>query len=319
MNLARFLSVYDTLFRQPSIMYSSASGDNSPPPSLDLSNYEENGYVVVQNLIDINRYIKPLTNDIEQVIRLVLRNHSIEPTPFGFHADYSLLRKVKPSAASAVYDVIKQLRSFHDIIVSDAINDCLKVIFGSNSTVAIAGNGCGIRVDKPLDQEHSTNYHQDYCGQLRSPKGVVVWAPLINMTYSMGPLKILRSSHKLGVLPILTTDKQNPSLRKNATAFNIAREKELLSSFPVDEPLLNLGDVAFIDFLNVHKSGTNISDTDRWTMQLRYFDVHEPIGQKINWAGGISSGVDFKTVHPKMFVSSPESEALSTPLSFNDL
>ncbi len=66
-------------------------------------------------------------------------------------------------------------------------------------------------------------------------------------------------------------------------------------------PLLNVGDAVFIDFLNTHKSGDNVAEYSRWSMQLRYFNFAEPTGLGHGWSGGVRSGVDFKKVHPEMF------------------
>lgn len=172
---------------------------------------------------------------------------------------------------------------------------------GGDAVFGIANNGCGIRIDDPEDIKYKTNWHQDYSGQLRSPRGITIWSPLIDITPELGPIIFARGSHFEGAFPIHTVDRIYPDLKVDADAYTFENEEERMSRYEHDRPLLNVGDAVFIDFLNAHKSGDNLADYSRWSMQLRYFDFTEPVGASHGWSGGVRSGVDFKRVHPEMF------------------
>jgi ectoine hydroxylase-related dioxygenase (phytanoyl-CoA dioxygenase family) len=56
------------------------------------------------------------------------------------------------------------------------------------------------------------------------------------------------------------------------------------------------GDLIVMDFLTLHQSGQNLSDRPRWSMQFRYFNFSDPVGQKLNWAGAFSQGKSFNDI-----------------------
>ena len=123
----------------------------------------------------------------------------------------------------------------------------------------------------------------------------------MDITPELGPVTFARGSHLDGVFPIRTTDKNFPDLKINADAYNFDNEDIVVNKYLWDTPIVNAGDVIFIDFLNAHKSGHNSSTHSRWTMQLRYFDFNESVGLSHGWSGGVASNVDFKQIHPEMY------------------
>jgi hypothetical protein len=55
-----------------------------------------------------------------------------------------------------------------------------------------------------------------------------------------------------------------------------------------------------MDFLTMHQSGENRSDKPRWSVQFRYFNFNEPLGQRIGWTGSFAANVDFRQVIPEL-------------------
>ena len=270
---------------------------------MDIEKFKKNGYIVVRNFYDIEKEILPLQRDIRKIIQLVARAHDVIYEDTGlWHDGYLSIRKKNPALGGIVYDAVKQLASLNKIITKRESFEALTQLREAEGAIlGIARNGCGIRIDDPGDIKFKTNWHQDYSGQLRSPGGITIWAPLVNITPELGPVTFARSSHFEGVFPIHTVDRRFPLIKVDADAYTFADEEERMAKYDHDTPLLNVGDVVFIDFLNAHKSGTNFAEHSRWTVQLRYFDFTEPIGVGHGWSGGVRSGIDFKEVHPEMF------------------
>ena len=106
---------------------------------------------------------------------------------------------------------------------SEKVLNAIKALRGG--CIGIARNGFGIRIDDPQDVKYKTNWHQDYSGQLRSPGGVTLWSPLMDITPELGPVTFARGSHLDGVFPIRTTDKNYPDLKINADAYNFDNEE----------------------------------------------------------------------------------------------
>jgi hypothetical protein len=67
---------------------------------------------------------------------------------------------------------------------------------------------------------------------------------------------------------------------------------------PESEP----GDLLLIDFLTLHRSGSNTGDRARWSMQLRWFNFEHESGREIGWRGGIATGTTVRDVHPELVV-----------------
>lgn len=292
-----------------------------PPPFLiDINIFNRDGFLVVKGFFDLETHIKPITNDIQSIIEIVCTKYGVcIPNPDLFYSGYLELKEVNRNYASEVYDAVKQLGSFMQLLSSEHILNTIKQLMPQESLVAIARNGFGIRIDDPYDIKFKTNYHQDYSGQLRSPRGIALWSPLVDITPDIGPVIFAKGSHLSGVFPILTVDKIHPDIKVNADAYNFANENKLLSAYERVAPLLDVGDAIFIDFLNAHCSGQNKSNHSRWCMQLRYFNMKEPVGISHSWSGGVASNVDFQKIHPKMHVNSADNEQNCFPIPIKDL
>lgn len=270
--------------------------------NLDKENFNAYGYLVVRDFFDIKLEIRPIQEDIKTIICLVAKQHNVLFTDTGKWWDgYLELQKKDRKLSSIVYDAVKQLASLHKLMASDKVIKSIKYLRGG--CIGIARNGFGIRIDDPQDIKYKTNWHQDYSGQLRSPLGVTLWSPLMDVSPELGPVTFARSSHLEGVFPIRTIDRNFPDIKVNADAYNFDNEDEIVNKYVLDTPLINAGDAVFIDFLNAHRSGHNFAEHSRWTMQLRYFDFTEEVGLSHGWSGGIASNVDFKKIHPEMYVA----------------
>jgi hypothetical protein len=104
--------------------------------------------------------------------------------------------------------------------------------------------------------------HQDWRSMQGSLDSVVVWLPLVNINKSLGALEVIPGSHRWGLLDADIVDGYG-HLR------DAVDESQLMS---VE---IEVGDALFFSSLLVHRSGTNVTDSIRWSCHFRYNNLHE--------------------------------------------
>ena len=103
--------------------------------------------------------------------------------------------------------------------------------------------------------------HQDWRSMQGSLNAAVVWVPLHDIDRSLGALEVVPGSHRLG---LLTTD--------------VVERFGKVDSFgdrdfqPVE---VEQGDLLVFSAFLVHRSGTNSTDSIRWSCHFRYNDLSE--------------------------------------------
>ena len=87
--------------------------------------------------------------------------------------------------------------------------DIQKILTMSGVTLPQVGGIPSIRLDRPHEDFRLTPWHQDIWYSMLSEKSIVIWFPIQNLDENMGPLHIIRGSHKLGIVPFQKND-QSP-------------------------------------------------------------------------------------------------------------
>jgi len=115
----------------------------------------------------------------------------------------------------------------------------------------------------------------------------------------LGPVNVCLGSHREGIVPVHSPAE---SAQKAAYALRLVGEAELLARYQHQSPLTEPGDLLMMDFLTLHQSGENVDDFPRWSIQFRYFNFADPVGTAHAWKGSYAAGVDFRRIHPELFV-----------------
>ena len=267
--------------------------------------FKSDGYLIVRGFYDLAREIEPIQRDIHKIIGILidqqgLAGHQTQFSPATFDSGYQELIARDRRLGGVVYDAVKQIPAFVRLVVSEKHDRVTAQIRGTDLP-AVAAGGYGIRIDNPFEEKFRANWHQDYPSQFRSLDGLVFWSPLVPLTEEMGPMQIAVASHADGIAPVLTRDTQNPE-KTGAYALRLQNEDERIARYQHVSPLLNPGDVAILDFLNLHASGHNRGKRSRWSMQIRYFNFREPTGRRIEWAGSFAAGKSIRDIHPELIV-----------------
>ena len=272
--------------------------------SVQVEEFHRNGLLVLKSFYDISTEIQPIQYAIHRIISILINKYhlSIQQLPFSsenFDSGYQELIAFDRQIGGEVYDAIKQIPGFMRLVAS-ARHDAIFSQLRQTDLPGIAAAGYGIRIDNPLEEKYRAPWHQDYPAQFRSLDGLVFWSSLVSITQALGPVEFCLGSHKNGLAPVHTKDPKNPE-KSGAYALTLRNEESLIAAYPQISPLTQAGDLIVIDFLTLHRSGLNISERSRWSMQMRYFNFAEPTGIKIGWKGSFASGVKVEEVHPELF------------------
>ncbi len=286
--------------------------------SSDRESFENNGVVVLKHFYDVEKEIVPILRPIREIIGICLKKYGVDYTqaPFSienFDDGYLALLAKDRRIGGEIYDAVKQIPAFMRLLASEKHENLMNTLRGTNLP-GVVDRGYGIRLDNPSEDEHLTGWHQDYHGQLRSLDGLVLWTPLRTMTDELGPVRFCLQSQKSGLFP-LTCPPANQH-QKNTTLYGtglrMLDEDKVVSHFEQTAPLLEVGDLAVIDFLTIHRSSHNASPQTRWSMQLRWFNFREETGIKMGWPKSYAHGKSFAEWHPELFVASTSPEETAT-------
>lgn len=273
-----------------------------------LNEFNKNGVLVLRNFYDYEQEIKPIQLDIYKIIGIIISKYNLDIKREAFSDEnffdgYIDIIKINRSWGGEIYDAVKQLPSFIRLVSNKKNEELYKQIRKSNS-VGIGLGSYGIRINNPFESKYESPWHQEYPNQLRSIDGIVFWSPLHNIIKEMGPVEVLLSSHKLGFLKCINLNKN--SIDKDFTVYSNDLEIEnidkIVESSSIGAPETNTTDLIIMDYLTVHKSGSNISDKARWSMQIRYFNFEDKEGQKINWQGSLACGINPQNLYPNYFI-----------------
>lgn len=269
-----------------------------------VANFHRDGVLVIRNFYRVED-ILPIQRGIYNVIGQVMIKNGLRDTrspfnPMNFDAGYMDLIRQKRTWASEVYDAVKHIPSFVRLVAHPAHEALLREL-RADAMPGVAGGGYGIRIDNPMEDKFRAMWHQEYPAQLRSLDGLVFWSPLVTVTEELGPVVFCPGSHKEGPLPVCEADPENAG-RSGAYALKIKDEAEILAKYDKVAPLTEPRDLVIIDFLVLHASGFNRSDQPRWSMQFRYFNFAEQTGRSHGWRGSYAAGVDFRKIHPELYV-----------------
>ena len=267
------------------------------------ADFERDGFIILRDFFDLAASIEPIQQGIHSIIGRVLERAGMDDQrgafdPAHFDEYYQAIIAKDRSLGGLVYDAVKQIPAFMRLCAHPDLETLFRAL-RPGSLPGLAAGGYGIRIDNPNEERFRAPWHQEYPAQLRSLNGLVYWAPLVEVTELIGPVKIAIGSHKGGPIPVYTKDPNNPE-KAGAYALILQDEASLVARYEQAAPLTRPGDLVVMDFLVLHASGRNVGDRSRWSMQLRYFDFNEPTGTRYGWKGSFASGVDFATIHPEL-------------------
>ena len=268
-----------------------------------MKDFQEDGFTVIPDFAsqaELDELRTGLLNLIEKKMCSLDASFCLKDSQHAYDLDWNLneLRTMSPLFGSQVYAAAKKLPQFVRFAASLKNENLARELIGSKH-VAFSDRGWGLRIDYPRDQKFATPLHQDYHTQIGSMDGIVIWVPLTDVTFDMGPLIFWPKSHKLGVLPVRQT-----TLNSGSTDLAIEIDSGTLERFQRTQIEVRAGTAVVINFLTLHQSGFNQSTRNRFSLLSRWFNFDSAAAIERGWHGGIQDGHSFGSVHPDLVRSS---------------
>lgn len=270
-----------------------------------IESFHKEGFLIIRSFYQ-DEDIHAIQRGIYDIIGLVMQHNGVHDgrasfSPNTFDDGYLDLIRTNRSWGAVIYDAIKQLPAFLKLVAHPAHEQILRAL-RPGALAGVAGGGSGIRIDNPFEDKYRAMWHQEYPAQLRSTDGLVFWSPLVPISEDMGPVVVCSGSHVEGPLRVCEADPEKVG-RTGAYALQIHNEKHYTDKYDKVAPLSSPCDLVILDFLVLHASGYNRSTRSRWSMQFRYFNFAELAGRSHGWRGSYAAGVDFRQIHPELFVA----------------
>ncbi len=242
-----------------------------------LNTFNSQGYLV----LDDNETKKKALN-LKNAIREIMykRLESITSNfskNIDIDATYNKLHEMSPSLSGGIYDVIRELPEFLDLINVESLKKLMKKLFKWNQ-IHLPYGLCQFRIDRPKDTKYHFDWHQDYTFNIISKSAITFWVPLTDVTLEKGAIRILPGSHKK-LLPVKGKDCYQPGNNENAQShltFKLLNSKvSHLENNSISVPV-KAGQILMFHSHVLHRSGYNLSQKlNRWVAIFRMGDLHD--------------------------------------------
>jgi hypothetical protein len=275
-----------------------------------ISLFHQQGYLVIREFYDLETQIAPILKSIYDIVGLCLKKHNVALKRHAFTIEtfdhgYQQLIQHDRNIGGVIYDAVKQIPAFQRLVSCEQ-NEYLFMQLRDTNNSAIAAGGSGIRIDNPREVQYQAPWHQEFPAQLRSLDGLIYWSPLRKVTTELGPVEICADSQQQGIIPVLSDS--DKSGKTGAYALRLQNEENVVAKYSKTAPLSNPGDLILMDWLVLHRSGSNVSCDSRWTMQMRYFNFIEATGISLDWQGSFAAGLDFGKLIPELIAKHKDSK-----------
>ena len=223
---------------------------------LSIPDYTNNGFYLACAILaktETTAVLNAFAKTVQDVI-----GHELRPDS----PDLAELFRRDTGKQTAVYNGFRGNSTLHQLAMNSAITEVAKAILGHDEIDLLQKSP--FRIDIPMETKELAVWHQDYFYVGGDPRTITVWVPFQNTDYFKGCLGVMPRSHKLGPLP-----HENQVLGKRHFPDGIFdREVRLVE--------MKEGDVLFFDGCLLHSGSVNLSDSIRYSTQLRYVRRDRP-------------------------------------------
>lgn len=240
-------------------------------PAVDKSFFDENGYVVVNNVLplaDLTEFQKTFYKTAENVFHKALKQYPELQRVKTDSIDAILiaLRHTDMSYVAMIQRLISRSPEFYRLNSSPKMVDALRAVLGveSDSPLYFLSNGIVFTHPNDFENKRSINFqidwHQDTFYTLPQSKYIQFWGPLLHeSTEEIGTLRLCVGSHKDG----LGKQVFHPEATYNYRYMMAEGEANRYNQVAPD---LALGQMLIFDGQLIHGSGRNVSNKVRVTL-----------------------------------------------------
>lgn len=240
----------------------------------DTDFYQENGYLILKNSIEtgsVDTLMEAFQNIVELEISMKDNSEDFKQDPL--HKGLIKLKQTHPNSSAWIYETINNHLIFKQFIFNLPLERCVLELLKLDDPKKLGTIGDDFRFDIPGDTKNNREWHQDSNYFLDTESGddvVVLWIPLNDAYKENGSVLLCQKSHKNGRLQSVHT----PAGKFKSEQYTIPQKSlENFSQVPLE---VSKGDVVFIHGDLIHRSGINVSNSVRYTAQLRFANVSCP-------------------------------------------
>jgi ectoine hydroxylase-related dioxygenase (phytanoyl-CoA dioxygenase family) len=217
--------------------------------------FEEDGYLLLRGVVAT----EPLLEARRAITDVLERHGWLQPGTDPMDA----IPQVEPRVEGEplffeVYDDVQRLEAFHAVPHDPTVQRCLTPLLGEDCFPHPLGIA---RISFPDSDEWTTPPHQDFPNNQGTTELIACWLPLSDCPVTLGPLSILRGSHRLGLLPL------EPALGPGLRQAKLDERAAALDWVGGD---LHVGDALVFHSLTVHRALPNQSDRLRLSVDYRF-------------------------------------------------
>ena len=269
-----------------------------------IAQFEDEGYLVVEGVLDPETVLDPVIDEYTEVLDTLVRDLYAREEISSLFEDLDFAERFA-AVCIETGDVHKQYFDFSlpfqnvkpdtpfwtgqavlNAFTAEPLLDCVASLIGEE----IYSNPVQhVRIKPP---EHilpknqfgnpilgETIWHQDQgvvVPEADETEMLTVWFALEDVALEQGPLKVVPGSHNHGLLTHCSSYFGNgPRTAGGRQIPESLFEADRMIPLPV-----NRGDVIFLPKRTVHGSLPNVSDKIRWSFDLRYNPIGQPIGRE---------------------------------------
>ena len=231
------------------------------PTKIDISEYKRQGFVLCRGLFRAEE-VAQVHSEAQEIFAAEMRQKGLLPdghvSDHEFHTGMFRLFKLDIQAFRNCGKQVHHLISLYRLGVDERVVATVKEL-------GISFPNIGMRPiiffnhPRLATEEHHWRLplHQDWRTTQGSLDSATIWLPLVDIDKRLGALEIVPGSHRWGLLPGGRVDREDYVQPK-------VEEERLLS---VE---MRRGDALFFSTFLLHRSGTNVTESLRWSCQFRY-------------------------------------------------
>lgn len=243
-----------------------------------LTEYNEKGFTLVPKLISdrarqrlFDTTIRVFHKYTPDVSIDELRSLSWEDPRFSDHL--IRFRSKSPALFGAMYDSLQTCVALQQMMCEEPLLEMAATLAG-DTMHGFSSTGQMMRMDPPHDTRNSLEWHQEasyYKQNLIPDHSLVVWTPLHDVAVEHGPVLVCSGSHKLGLLDVPSSGKENYTTSEQ---YRVPQDR--LEAFEPFSVVASAGDVLLFHMNLFHRSGLNMSSVIRFVAGVRFHRMLTP-------------------------------------------
>jgi ectoine hydroxylase-related dioxygenase (phytanoyl-CoA dioxygenase family) len=218
---------------------------------------DDDGYLYLRGAID-----REAVSDLRRAMLGTLERHGWIRGGLALMEGQAVLQGVHEEMPeyAPVYDDLQRLEAFHSFAHRADILEIMGTVLGPTAfphPLKIC------RIGFPEHYEATTPPHQDYPNNQGTPKLTAAWIPVGDVPMDLGPVAILRGSHRYGMLPL--GGHMGPGRRQAKVPRKMLEELRWVTTD------FAAGDVLVFTSMTVHAALHNITEFNlRLSVDFRY-------------------------------------------------